>query len=626
MVNFFGDDSGNVTLSWTPEPNRRGTWSILSICIITTCLCVWSAVHLNIPQHQKQASHYWRKSKWLLIGLFAPEIVAYIAWQQRLEAESLWRHLQIQYHQRNVSKWSQIVTRLFRGRVTNASTAKASVDVLPQSPMIAQSHRSELDLVHGFYALMGGFTMTSDRPEGTFLPRGLTRATVTPSGLRFLLQHEPQALPDITAEQIRDKSKADGLKKTLVCAQALWFCVQCISRLSESLPISLLELNTVGHALCALVIYLSWWDKPLDIGEPTLISETKYHPILAYMWMSSRLSAKGMVGHDVAGRLRDEFDCIWPFENPVLRDLVFEPRTPGASDPANFPDSTGQVFPSLIGPSALNQVVPSTIARENRPPVPGRHDYSFRRYLGPRYAVLHKLVRWKLLPKRSLKYDTGLGTRSTAIHHLQSSDLARWRLAHIAIEKYGLESDLRERHATNVDGRGLRSRVALRQQNMVLFTSSVQFTLALAVSGALYGGLHLVAWNAAFPSRIEQILWRTSAMCVACNGLLLGLAAYLPHCLVVRRALYRMAALRHHRYKSPLYSQDYNYKPSRFDWISNIIWIFLFGFGMIVLPLLWFSYVAARVFLVVESLKGLSYLPSGAFDTPAWPAYFPHIT
>ncbi|KAI4253668.1 MAG: hypothetical protein LQ352_003556 [Teloschistes flavicans] len=447
--------------------------------------------------HQKQASQHWRKLKWLLVGLFAPEILAYVAWQQRLEAEGLWRDLRIQYNHSVVSNWSKTLSRLFRFRATNVSKEEVNAQGLPQSPKIHQLHRSEFDLVHGFYALMGGFTMTSNGPGATFLPRDLTRVTLTSSGLRFLLQHEPQALPDITAEQIRDKSKADGLKKTLVCAQALWFCIQCITRLSQSLPISLLELNTVGHALCALVIYLSWWDKPLDIGEPTLISDSKYHPILAYMWMSSRLSAKGSAGYDVGGRLRDEFDCIWPFENPVIRDLVFQPRTPGASDPANFPDSTAQVVPSLIGPSAVHRVVPSTIARENRPPAPGRPDWSFRRYLGPRYTGLQMLVRWGLLPKHTLKYSTGLGTCPNAIHNLQPSDVTRWELAHTAIQKYGLETDLRERHATSVDGRGLRSRVALRQQNVVFFTSSVQFTLALMVSGALTSGeLRPCAWPA----------------------------------------------------------------------------------------------------------------------------------
>ena len=44
------------------------------------------------------------------------------------------------------------------------------------------------------------------------------------------------------------------------------------------------------------------------------------------------------------------------------------------------------------------------------------------------------------------------------------------------------------------------------------------------------------------------------------------------------------------------------------------------------LPLLWFSYVLARVYLVIEAFRNLAYLPAGAFETPEWPNYFPHIT
>ena len=37
------------------------------------------------------------------------------------------------------------------------------------------------------------------------------------------------------------------------------------------IPISLLELNTFGHAVCALLIYFLWWNKPFDVDYPTVI-------------------------------------------------------------------------------------------------------------------------------------------------------------------------------------------------------------------------------------------------------------------------------------------------------------------------------------------------------------------
>jgi len=56
-----------------------------------------------------------------------------------------------------------------------------------------------------------------------------------------------------------------------LCLQAIWFCVQCILRGFQGLPITLLELNTLAHSICALVVYVLWWRKPLDVDRPYCI-------------------------------------------------------------------------------------------------------------------------------------------------------------------------------------------------------------------------------------------------------------------------------------------------------------------------------------------------------------------
>lgn len=72
----YGNPSSNETLSWGAEPGYRGTFSILSSCIITIGLCVWTAVHLNVLEYGKTMPQFWRKVWWLIIGLFAPELVS----------------------------------------------------------------------------------------------------------------------------------------------------------------------------------------------------------------------------------------------------------------------------------------------------------------------------------------------------------------------------------------------------------------------------------------------------------------------------------------------------------------------------------------------------------------------
>ena len=92
----------------------------------------------------------------------------------------------------------------------------------------------------------------------------------------------------------------------------------------SSLLISLLERNAVRHTACALLIYKMWWRKPLDIAERTLIPGYQTQLLLAHTWMSSRVSAKGLKSHGFQGRLRDEFDGLWIYQQPRNDDLELE--------------------------------------------------------------------------------------------------------------------------------------------------------------------------------------------------------------------------------------------------------------------------------------------------------------
>lgn len=92
-MDFSGNFSGNFTASWHPEPTTRGSFTILSSCIITLTLCVWKAVHLNLPEHESSpperkktnlrywmtrwvTPQKWRKVGWLMLGILAPEMVS----------------------------------------------------------------------------------------------------------------------------------------------------------------------------------------------------------------------------------------------------------------------------------------------------------------------------------------------------------------------------------------------------------------------------------------------------------------------------------------------------------------------------------------------------------------------
>ena len=96
---------------------------------------------------------------------------------------------------------------------------------------------------HTFYAYMGGFALDSTGAGRPILPPDRERMQLTPKGVLIALKVKPEILESLLVNDVLDKSKASPLAKAIVCCQALWFCVQCIGRLAESLPLSLLEVS-----------------------------------------------------------------------------------------------------------------------------------------------------------------------------------------------------------------------------------------------------------------------------------------------------------------------------------------------------------------------------------------------
>jgi hypothetical protein len=66
--------------------------------------------------------------------------------------------------------------------------------------------------------------------------------------------------------------------------------------MAAHIPTSLLEVNTIGHILCAFIIYLLWWSKPREIHVPTVLKGDWVDSMCAYMYMSSRVSGTRIKG------------------------------------------------------------------------------------------------------------------------------------------------------------------------------------------------------------------------------------------------------------------------------------------------------------------------------------------
>ena len=95
--------------------------------------------------------------------------------------------------------------------------------------------------------------------------------TVTPRGAVELARLG--LLEPVPEEIIDDKTKADPITKVVVSIQAGWFIVQCIARVAQHLPLSLLEIHTLAHVFIALLMYLFWYSKPYNALSPVVLTE-----------------------------------------------------------------------------------------------------------------------------------------------------------------------------------------------------------------------------------------------------------------------------------------------------------------------------------------------------------------
>ena len=86
MWSALGSEPLNATAQWEGEGGGRGTWTILSTSIVTLILCVWTAVHMNIPREGHGSAQTFAKARWMLMALFAPEVVSSL---QRLLSEEV---------------------------------------------------------------------------------------------------------------------------------------------------------------------------------------------------------------------------------------------------------------------------------------------------------------------------------------------------------------------------------------------------------------------------------------------------------------------------------------------------------------------------------------------------------
>ncbi|KAH0537651.1 hypothetical protein FGG08_005564 [Glutinoglossum americanum] len=217
---YNASDLSGLSHGWMPQPQGRGTFSILWSGITTIFLCSWTVLCLNIPEPgMGRWGFLGYKLRWQLFAIIFPEVIAGMAAEQ----------------------WAS----------ANQSVQKFRKLGYPQWTMR-----------HAFFADMGGFMLES--PDVPPFP-------VDGEQLAYLIERKYLQYPIVHEETIWDRNKADGFARLVTSVQITWFFIQCLARWAQGLSLSTLEITTFATIVATLNSLYFWYHKPLDVETPIIL-------------------------------------------------------------------------------------------------------------------------------------------------------------------------------------------------------------------------------------------------------------------------------------------------------------------------------------------------------------------
>jgi hypothetical protein len=369
-------------------------------------------------------------------------------------------------------------------------------------------------------------------------------------------------------------------------------------------PITLLELNTLAHVGCAVVMYVIWWHKPQDVIETvkitidyelaTLLTSYRFERDFDYVREDTdsdifvlpqpkpkarklRLTSLASFFEWATSRTSYTWEKRMP-RNESEKDVLGEPRWTEKAQDLDDEEKEDLVQEALVDARKARKTYGDNAAGVVML-LPGQklRGIPFRLKVGaaPIYLSLNDIERLTLM--KDLQ-----GGRDGPLNLLGGFDT-------LHPNESGPVSDMLKsgrvliRRAPNMSIPG----------NLELSTSR---TLAvLAVCGILYGGVHLTAWNSHFPTGIEKLLFRLAATAVTGAGVLLWVAYLVRQILGLN-----------------------NYDESFVFTLVVLVAVVLIPYGVV-------AACVARVYLVVEAFMSFRSLPLGAYTTVNWVVFLPHV-
>lgn len=305
--NTTQDAHGHSYVGWRSGSGDRSTMTLFWNCFTAIVACTWTILHLNVPGPRDKLLKTVRKAKLMAITIIFPE---FIFAKSICELQMAIEDLHDLKMQESSFGWkvefgavSQLLYRVFQKRYLNATKAKS----IPRSPPNQVSNPSKIRSIHGSQRFETstseervlseklGIHSWYDATESKARTWTLTHCYFTNmGGLVFGELHSPWFNSPLTSHglvkccvpmghnplhelrlselEIADRSKADCLVRVVATLQIFWLVVSVITRVTQQLPVSQLEVCTVAFATLAVATYAANWAKPKDVEVPIRVT------------------------------------------------------------------------------------------------------------------------------------------------------------------------------------------------------------------------------------------------------------------------------------------------------------------------------------------------------------------
>lgn len=247
----------DTPIGWQASPSRRGTLAIIENCLFTIIACTWSIQHLNIPRlGEIPRKTLLRQCKWTVFTLFFPELIMVHAILEFVMAVEDMMLLDKEHHlDDQLPRWF----RWFRQSPRSSDDMESGHELSPPSGDSRQPREAKWSLTHCYFANMGGFYIQdeSSSPKSRLLSAG-----------HFAHFWEYIDIPNLSEDDLKDKSKADYFTKALAVIQITQLLLSLIVRAVRHLAFSQLEALTLAFAICGVLTYICSWYKPQNVKRP----------------------------------------------------------------------------------------------------------------------------------------------------------------------------------------------------------------------------------------------------------------------------------------------------------------------------------------------------------------------